>query len=84
MRALLLELDWEHQSIDSLKLQLMRCAANPHFLKAPHGADMVAHFYTLHPGFTAEVNATVKNQVLFSRPQVLKAYTCEPVESCDQ
>jgi len=74
MRALLLELDWEHQSIDSLKLQLMRCAANPHFLKAPHGADMVAHFYTLHPGFTAEVNATVKNQVLFSRPQVLKAY----------
>ncbi|CAK0798600.1 unnamed protein product [Prorocentrum cordatum] len=74
VRGLLGELDWEHESIESLKLQLLRCAASPSFMRTVHGPDLVSFFYTVHPSFTQEVHATVKNQVLYTRQVALKAY----------
>eukprot|EP00927_Polykrikos_kofoidii_P046511 TRINITY_DN40729_c0_g1_i1.p1 TRINITY_DN40729_c0_g1~~TRINITY_DN40729_c0_g1_i1.p1 ORF type:complete len:1294 (-),score=244.51 TRINITY_DN40729_c0_g1_i1:298-4179(-) len=74
MRGLLGELDWEHQSIESMKFQLMRCLTNPSFARATRGPDLIAVFYTVHPSFTAEVNSTVKNQAIYSREAALKAY----------
>merc|ERR550532_379893 len=56
-------------------MQLMRCAASPNFVRAQHGPDMLCFIYTAHPGFTAEVHSTVKNQVIYSRPAVLEKYS---------
>mmetsp|Transcript_91241 Transcript_91241/g.221553 ORF Transcript_91241/g.221553 Transcript_91241/m.221553 type:complete len:1257 (-) Transcript_91241:468-4238(-) len=74
VRDLLGELDWEHESIDALKMQLMRCAASPTFVRSQHGPDMLCLFYTIYPGFTAEVHGTVKEQVMYTRPTVLESY----------
>lgn len=74
VRDLLYELDWNHESIESLKMQLLRCAANPGFVRTHQGQELLALFYVIHPGFTAEVHQTVKNQLLYCRPAVLKAY----------
>lgn len=54
VRHLLPELDWEHESIESLKLQLMRCVASPNFVRSTHGPDLVAMCFTIHPGFVGE------------------------------
>jgi len=75
VKDLLTEMDWEHESIESLKMQLMRCVASPAFVRNQHGADLIALFFTVHGGFTAEVHSTVKNQVLYSRGAGLKAYS---------
>jgi len=72
-RSLFAALDWEHASIQSMKVQLMRCVASPSFVRASHGPDMIAIFYTL-PGFTNEVQNTVRNQVVYSHQGAMKAY----------
>eukprot|EP00929_Paragymnodinium_shiwhaense_P071054 TRINITY_DN3609_c0_g2_i2.p1 TRINITY_DN3609_c0_g2~~TRINITY_DN3609_c0_g2_i2.p1 ORF type:complete len:877 (-),score=137.79 TRINITY_DN3609_c0_g2_i2:1078-3708(-) len=74
VRSLFGELDWEHESIDSMKLQLMRCTSNPRFARATHGADLIALFYTVHPDFTGELHGTIKNQAVYSRATALKAF----------
>mmetsp|Transcript_77445 Transcript_77445/g.219159 ORF Transcript_77445/g.219159 Transcript_77445/m.219159 type:complete len:1236 (-) Transcript_77445:280-3987(-) len=75
VRELIAELDWEHESIESLQRQLLLCARSPNFVRSHHGSDMLCLFYTVHPGFTAEVNETVKSQVAQGRANnVLKAY----------
>jgi hypothetical protein len=68
------ELDWEHESIDSMKQQLLLCARSPSFMRSQHGPDLLCLFYTVNPGFTTEVHNTVKSQVVGSRPNALKAY----------
>lgn len=75
VRWILAELDWEHASIESLKMQLMRCTASPSFMRSNHGSEMLASFFTVHPGFVSELHSTIKNQVTFSKPATLKAYS---------
>lgn len=75
VRGLLLDMDWEHESIESLKMQLMNCAASPNFMRTNHGPELLAFFFTAHASFTAEVHSTVKNQVMYVRPPTLKAYS---------
>mmetsp|Transcript_48389 Transcript_48389/g.121982 ORF Transcript_48389/g.121982 Transcript_48389/m.121982 type:complete len:1293 (-) Transcript_48389:667-4545(-) len=74
VRHLFPELDWEHESIESMKLQMMRCVSSPNFVRSNHGPDLMALFYTVHVGFTAEVHNTVKNQVMYARPTAVKGY----------
>lgn len=74
VRHLFAELDWEHESIESMKLQIMRCVASPSFLRSSHSSELLALFFTVHPSFTAEVHSTVKNQVTFCRPGAVKSY----------
>jgi hypothetical protein len=75
LKALMSELDWKHESIESLKLQVLSCTANSAFLLKTHGPDMVALFYTVCADFTEEVNATVKKQVPHVNLRTLKAYS---------
>lgn len=74
VRHLFADLDWEHESIDSMKLQIMRCAASPTFVRANHGSDLISLFFTVHPSFTSEVHGTVKNQMMYCRPASIKGY----------
>jgi len=74
VRHLFAELDWDHESIESMKMQIMRCVASPNFVRSNHGPELMALFYTVHPGFTAEVHGTVKNQVMYCRPTAVKGY----------
>eukprot|EP00419_Tripos_fusus_P024197 CAMPEP_0172698974 /NCGR_PEP_ID=MMETSP1074-20121228/29839_1 /TAXON_ID=2916 /ORGANISM="Ceratium fusus, Strain PA161109" /LENGTH=1280 /DNA_ID=CAMNT_0013520087 /DNA_START=41 /DNA_END=3884 /DNA_ORIENTATION=+ len=71
---LLSELDWEHETINSLKMQLLLCARSHTFMRSQHGPDLLCLFYTVHPGFTSEVHSTIKSQAASSRPNTLRAY----------
>merc|ERR1719487_1821991 len=55
-------------------MQLLQCVASPGFVRGQHGPDLLALIYTVHPGFTAEVNETVKNQAIYARRTVLEDY----------
>merc|ERR1719313_1088308 len=72
---MLLELDWEHESIDSLKHQLCRLAMSPTLCRFHHGSELLACFYSVSPGFTNEVHESVKNQVPYARPWQIKEYS---------
>lgn len=74
LRSLLPELDWDHESIDSLKQLVLRCTANSGFVLKSHGPDMISIFYTINAGFTPDINLAVKNQVPHCNTKTLQAY----------
>lgn len=74
LRHLLSELNWEHESIESVKVRILHCVANPHFAVKRHGSDLMAMFYIVSPSFTADVNDAIKKQVVSCRSASLKAY----------
>jgi hypothetical protein len=75
VRAMLLELDWEHESIESLKMQLCRLAMSPAFCRAHHGTELLACMYSVSPGFTTDVHGSVKNQVPYAKTWQIKSYS---------
>eukprot|EP00928_Gymnodinium_smaydae_P022979 TRINITY_DN19136_c0_g1_i2.p1 TRINITY_DN19136_c0_g1~~TRINITY_DN19136_c0_g1_i2.p1 ORF type:complete len:1184 (+),score=254.36 TRINITY_DN19136_c0_g1_i2:747-4298(+) len=73
-RHLFGELDWEHESIESMKMQILRCVASPSFVRATHGCELLAVFYATHPAFTAEVHRAVKNEAAYGKLCALEAF----------
>jgi hypothetical protein len=74
IRHMLSELHWEHETIEAVKLRILRCIGNTNFLVKKHGSDLVAMFYVVHAGFSSQVNSAVKDHIVQSRGQTEKAY----------
>lgn len=67
-------LDFEDDSIDSLKDLLLRCVAHPVFLQAQEGRRFLAGLFALHAPFSRDLHAAVKTQLPAGNRRVLEAY----------
>jgi len=67
-------LDWEDESIEDLRTRLLHLAMNGVVLRAPEAAGLIAFFFTLHPSFTMDLHATVKNHLPVCRQTMVAIY----------
>eukprot|EP01050_Picozoa_sp_SAG11_P028529 SAG11_NODE_7657_length_1114_cov_1.649261_1_plen_262_part_01 len=63
MRTSLMLLDFQDESIDSMKGLLLRCFAHPLFLKSVDGRKFCIFLFGLHPAFIDDIHAVVKQQL---------------------
>ncbi|XP_022741486.1 uncharacterized protein LOC111293046 [Durio zibethinus] len=66
--------DFEDESIEDLKLLLIRCVIEPLFLKTDEGKRFVAFAFGLSLQFLKECLAMIKAQIPFGRKSMLEAY----------
>ncbi|OMP01820.1 Armadillo-like helical [Corchorus olitorius] len=67
-------LDFEDESIEDLKLLLIRCVIEPLYLKTDEGKRFVAFTFGLSLQFLKECLAMIKAQIPFGRKSMLEAY----------
>lgn len=60
-------LDFEDDSIDSLKELLLRCVIHPLYVSRADGRRFLAFLFSLHPSFVDDIHETVKNQMPSTR-----------------
>ena len=63
MRTSLMLLDFQDESIESMKELLLRCFAHPLFLKSVDGRKLCVFLFGLHPAFIDDIHAVVKQQL---------------------
>ncbi|XWS45153.1 hypothetical protein CRYUN_Cryun15aG0112000 [Craigia yunnanensis] len=66
--------DFEDESIEDLKLLLIRCVIEPLYLKTEEGKRFVAFTFGLSLQFLKECLAMIKSQIPFGRKSMLEAY----------
>ncbi|KAL1073484.1 hypothetical protein V6Z11_D11G224400 [Gossypium hirsutum] len=66
--------DFEDESIEDLKLLLIRCVIEPLYLKSDEGKRFVAFTFGLSLQFLKECLAMIKAQIPFGRKSMLEAY----------
>lgn len=66
--------DFEDESIEDLKLLLIRCLIAPFYLKMDEGRKFLAFMFGLSRQLVKEVLAMVKSQIPFGRKSMLEAY----------
>ncbi|XVF17534.1 hypothetical protein REPUB_Repub10bG0131300 [Reevesia pubescens] len=66
--------DFEDESIEDLKLLLIRCVIEPLYLKTEEGRKFVAFTFGLSLQFLKECLAMIKAQIPFGRKSILEAY----------
>ncbi|RXI07062.1 hypothetical protein DVH24_026198 [Malus domestica] len=66
--------DFEDESIEDLKLLLIRCVISPLYLKAEEGKKFLAFMFGLSLQLLKEVLAMIRSQVPFGRKSMLEAY----------
>ncbi|KAK6237763.1 hypothetical protein QUC31_003232 [Theobroma cacao] len=66
--------DFEDESIEDLKLLLIRCVIEPLYLKTEEGKRFVAFTFGLSLQFLKECLAMIKAQIPFGRKSMLEAY----------
>lgn len=66
--------DFEDESIEDLKLLLIRCVITPLYLKTEDGRRFVAFLFGLSLQLLKEVLAMIKSQIPFGRKSMLEAY----------
>nr|XP_011466696.1 PREDICTED: uncharacterized protein LOC101294960 isoform X2 [Fragaria vesca subsp. vesca] len=66
--------DFEDESIEDLKLLLIRCVISPLFLKTEEGRKFLAFLFGLSSQLLKEVLAVIKSQIPFGRKSMLEAY----------
>ncbi|XP_050384495.1 uncharacterized protein LOC126801086 isoform X2 [Argentina anserina] len=66
--------DFEDESIEDLKLLLIRCVISPLYLKAEEGRKFLAFLFGLSSQLLKEVLAVIKSQIPFGRKSMLEAY----------
>ncbi|KAF2295552.1 hypothetical protein GH714_033180 [Hevea brasiliensis] len=67
-------LDFEDESIDDLKLLLMRCVIAPLYLKTEDGRRFLAFMVGLSMQLLKEALAMMRSQIPFGRKSILEAY----------
>ncbi|KAE8706340.1 ARM repeat superfamily protein, putative isoform 2 [Hibiscus syriacus] len=66
--------DFEDESIEDLKLLLIRCVIEPLYLKTEEGKRFLAFAFGLNLQFLKECLAMIKAQIPFGRKSMLEAY----------
>ncbi|XP_050205840.1 uncharacterized protein LOC126655640 [Mercurialis annua] len=66
--------DFEDESIEDLKLLLIRCVIAPLFLKTEDGRRFIAFYFGLSMQLLKEALAMIKSQIPFGRKSILEAY----------
>ncbi|KAI3407563.1 uncharacterized protein J3R85_020874 [Psidium guajava] len=66
--------DFEDDSIDDLKMLLIRCVISPLYLKTEEGKRFVAFMFGLSRQLVKEALAMIKSQIPFGRKSILEAY----------
>ncbi|XP_021751397.1 uncharacterized protein LOC110717066 [Chenopodium quinoa] len=66
--------DFEDESIEDLKLLLIRCVITPLYLKTEDGRRFIAFLFGLSLQVLKEVLAMIKSQIPFGRKSMLEAY----------
>ncbi|KAL9241615.1 hypothetical protein vseg_015706 [Gypsophila vaccaria] len=74
LRDAFLLFDFEDDSIEDLKLLLIRCVITPLYLKTEDGRRFLAFLFGLSPQLLKEVLAMIKSQIPFGRKSMLEAY----------
>lgn len=67
--------DFEDESIEDLKLLLIRCVISPLFLKTEEGRKFLAFLFGLSSQLLKEVLAMIRSQIPFGRKSMLEAYS---------
>ncbi|KAL3807192.1 hypothetical protein ACHAXA_008904 [Cyclostephanos tholiformis] len=67
-------LDFDDESISSLKIHLLRTVGHPLFLRCPEGRRFVGHLFLVDASFVTEVHGAVKAQIPGAKKSVLEAY----------
>jgi hypothetical protein len=73
-RSCLTGLDWEDESIDDLKYNLLNCVMNGTVLRASEGPALIAFIFNLHAAFVQDVHHCIKNQVHVCKSGALAVY----------
>lgn len=66
--------DFEDESIEDLKLLLMRCVIAPLYLKTEDGRRFLTFMFGLSDQLVKEVLAMIKSQIPFGKKSILEAY----------
>ncbi|GKU94886.1 hypothetical protein SLEP1_g8312 [Rubroshorea leprosula] len=66
--------DFEDESIEDLKMLLMRCVIAPLYLKTEDGRKFLAFIFGLSSQHAKEALAMIKSQIPFGRKSMLEAY----------
>lgn len=66
--------DFDDESIDDLKLLLIRCMISPLYLKAEDGRRFLAFVFGLSHQLGKELLAMIRSQIPFGRKSMLEAY----------
>ncbi|ESW28714.1 hypothetical protein PHAVU_002G011500 [Phaseolus vulgaris] len=66
--------DFDDESIDDLKLLLIRCMISPLYLKAEDGRRFLAFVFGLNHQLGKELLAMIRSQIPFGRKSMLEAY----------
>lgn len=66
--------DFEDESIEDLKLLLVRCVISPLYLKTEDGKRFIAFMFGLSVQLLKESLAMIKSQIPFGRKSILEAY----------
>ncbi|PWA69849.1 ARM repeat superfamily protein [Artemisia annua] len=74
MREAFALFDFEDESIEDLKLLLIRCLISPLFLKMDEGRKFLAFLFGLSRQLVKELLAMVRSQIAFGRKSMLEAY----------
>ncbi|KAF9621200.1 hypothetical protein IFM89_016694 [Coptis chinensis] len=67
-------LDFDDESIDDLKLLLLRCVVDPFYLKMDEGRRFIAFLFRLSGQLVKEALALIRSQIPFGRKSMLEAY----------
>ena len=74
MKEAFLLFDFMDESIEDLKLLLLRCVITPVYLKTDEGRRFIAFMLGLNGNLLKEALALIKSQIPFGRKTVLEAY----------
>ncbi|KAL2906470.1 Condensin-2 complex subunit G2 [Bienertia sinuspersici] len=74
LREAFMLFDFEDESIEDLKLLLIRCVIAPLYLKTEDGRRFIAFLFGLSLQLLKEVLAMIKSQIPFGRKSMLEAY----------
>ncbi|KAG4987735.1 hypothetical protein JHK84_030319 [Glycine max] len=66
--------DFDDESIEDLKLLLVRCLISPLYLKTEHGRRFLAFVFGLSDQLGKEFLAMIRSQISFGRKSMLEAY----------
>ncbi|KAK9164333.1 hypothetical protein Syun_005235 [Stephania yunnanensis] len=67
-------LDFDDESIEDLKLLLVRCIVTPLYYKTEEGRRFIAYLFGLSEQFTKEALAIIRSQIPLGRKSALEAY----------
>ncbi|XP_028764167.1 uncharacterized protein LOC114722329 [Neltuma alba] len=74
LREAFLLLDFDDESIDDLKLLLVRCVISPVYLKTEDGRRFLSFIFGLSNQLVKELLAMIRSQIPFGRKSMLEAY----------